>query len=185
MVDASGSTTKAADVTITEGLKRLKTIEKRIDSNSIDITKYASGLATQRPLFESEEKQIQEVKSLVQSSMDLQAEYLRLKRQIELTNLHTQVVIAGESRPISDWLHIKRKLADLAIATYRALNDAAAQGSTRQERAFAQPTGSSAQVVRYFKESEKNAKLREWEDVKAAIDGRLEVINATTMLLPL
>lgn len=186
MGDADGVVTKAADVTIVEGLKRLKAIEKRIDSNCIDIAKYASGLASARPLFESEEKQTQEVKSLVQSSMDLQVEYLRVKRQIELTNLNTQVTIAGETRPISDWLHIKRKTADLAIATYRALNDTAAGGSRREERGYAQsPTGGSSQIVRYFKESEKNAKLREWEDVKAAIDGRLEVINATTKLLPL
>jgi flagellar motility protein MotE (MotC chaperone) len=169
-------------MTIVEALKRLRIIEKKVQSNCTEITRYASGLSTRKPVFESEARQRKEVSSLVQSSADLLKEYLDLKRRIEVTNLNTTVEIEGSSRSIAEWLIVKRKVADLLISVYNSMNDTAAAGERREDRMYSAP-GAAAQVVRYYSEEEKNKLLRKMMDQKAAIDGRLEVINATTPLL--
>jgi len=166
---------------IVEALKRLRIIEKKIGSNNTEATAYASGLSTRKPLFESENKQEDEVKSITQSSVDLIKEYLRLKRLLDLTNLSVTVEIQGETRPIAEWLIVKRKVADMVISVYAALNDMAASGARREDRSF-ESGGKTPQVVRYYKEADKLKHLRHWQDLREAIDGRLEVVNATTDL---
>jgi hypothetical protein len=170
------------EMTLVEALKRLRTIEKKITSNNAEVTRYASGLSTRKPLFDSEDRQLQEVKSLTQSSVDLMTEYLKLKRRIDLTNLSVTIEIEGQKRTIAEWLIVKRKTADLAISIFSALDDSAANAARREDRMYPSD-GKTPQVVKYYKEEVKMKELRGWQDVKAAIDGRLEVVNATTQLL--
>lgn len=168
------------ELTIVEGLKRLRIIEKKIESNNADVVRYASGLSNRKPVFETEERQQEEVKSLTQSSIDLVTEYLKLKRRIDLTNLQVEIEIEGETRTIAEWLIVKRKIADIMIGIYRSLSDSTATTMKRDDRFDGQ--GKPAHIVRYYKEEEKMKRLRHWQDLKAAIDGRLEVVNATTNL---
>ncbi|HUW09080.1 MAG TPA: hypothetical protein VM537_05085 [Anaerolineae bacterium] len=170
-----------AQMKIVEALKRLRIIEKKIAANNTETTAYASGLSTRKPLFESENRQETEVKSITQSSVDLIKEYLRLKRLLDVTNLAVTVEINGETRPIAEWLIVKRKVADMAISIYNALNDSAASGARREDRMY-ESSGKSPQIVRYYKEEERLKHLRHWQDLREAIDGRLEVVNATTDL---
>ena len=107
---------------LVEGMKRLRVIEKRMAANSGDITRYSSMISTERPQFDTEEKQRKKVKSLAQANTDLMDEYLKLKKCIEFTNLMTQVEIKGTKYRISDLLVIKRKLAKMMQHTYLAMN---------------------------------------------------------------
>jgi len=173
--------TGSEGMTIIECMKRLRVIEKRIDSNSGSITQYASMIDSQVPAFETKEKQREEVASRVQANVDLVHEYLRLKRRLELTNLAVRVKVSGKEYSISELIVLRRKLVDSVILTYSSLNDytgKSAQRSAPNIQGQAQP-----QVIRLYKEEDKQAKLREWSDFKAEIDGRLEVVNATTDLL--
>ncbi|KKL89595.1 hypothetical protein LCGC14_1913140 [marine sediment metagenome] len=113
-----------------EAMKRLRVIEKRIGGNSSSITLYSSSVSTEKPLYETESNQRAEVASLIQSNKDLLTEYLGLKRKIEETNLRTIVEIGGIEYAISDLLIIKRKMANLMVRTYRALNEE--QGDKRK-----------------------------------------------------
>ena len=65
----------------------------------------------------TKEDQAKEVASLIQSNNDLCAEYLRIKRSIEYTNLKVSVELQGKAYSISDLLVVKRKLADRMVAT--------------------------------------------------------------------
>ena len=168
-------------MTVVEAMKRLRVIEKRIEGTAQDITKYASMVSTQRPLFETEDKQAEEVKRLVQSNMDLLIEYLRLKRRLELTNLKVKVNVSGVEYSISELLQIRRKVADMAVATYSALNDHT--GSSALRSGIVGAAAQTPQVVRLYKEEAKNKGLRQWQDLKKEIDSRLEVVNATTALV--
>jgi hypothetical protein len=173
------------DTKIVEALKRLRIIEKRVEARCKEITRYASGLSgpTYKPLFDTEERQRQEVKSLVQSALDLLKEYHALKRRIEVTNLLTIVTIEGESRSIAEWLIEKRKVSGMILAIYNALNEVAANASRREDRMYPSGGGATPQVTRFYSEEEKNKELRHVMDRTEAIDGRLEVINATTELV--
>jgi hypothetical protein len=168
-------------MTIIECMKRLRVIEKRIDSNAQDITRYASMINTQIPLFESQEKQREEVARRVQANVDLVHEYLRLKRRLERTNLAVRVKIQNKEYSISELIVLRRKLIDSLLLTYSSLNDFT--GKSAQRSAPNIQGQAQAHVVRLYKEEDKQAKLRKWMDFKAEIDGRLEVVNATTQLL--
>ena len=108
---------------IIEGMKRLRVIEKRMESQRNAVTEYASKLSTEMPRFQTKEDQAKEVASLIQSNNDLCAEYLRIKRSIGFTNLKVTVELHKRVYSISDLLLIKRKLADRMLATNSALND--------------------------------------------------------------
>ena len=165
---------------IIEGMKRLRVIEKRMESQRNAVTEYASKLSTEMPRFQTKEDQAKEVASLIQSNNDLCAEYLRIKRSIEYTNLKVSVELQGKAYSISDLLVVKRKLADRMVATYRALNDTAARDRLRNAPKF---DGETPKVEILYDERTKLDNIRKWQDLADIIDSRLEVINATTDLI--
>ncbi|MHA1817343.1 MAG: hypothetical protein ACTSX1_15180, partial [Candidatus Heimdallarchaeaceae archaeon] len=79
------------DLMLVEGMKTLRVIEKKMTHNQSDIQRYASQVSTEKPYFETEEKQAGEVKKLVQANTDLMTRYLNLKQRVEYTNLMTVV----------------------------------------------------------------------------------------------
>ena len=165
---------------IIEGMKRLRVIEKRMESQRNAVTEYASKLSTEMPRFQTKEDQAKEVASLIQSNNDLCAEYLRIKRSIEYTNLKVTVELQGKAYSISDLLVVKRKLADRMVATYRALNDTVARDRLRNAPKF---DGETPKVEVLYDERTKLDNIRKWQDLADMIDSRLEVINATTDLI--
>ena len=165
---------------IIEGMKRLRVIEKRMESQKSAITEYASKLSTEMPRFRTIEEQKKEVAALVQSNNDLCSEYLRIKRSIEYTNLKVPVEILGKEYKISELLVIKRKLANMMIGTYRALNTTGAQVRLKSAPKFDDET---PKVESLYDERTKLDNIRKWQDLNDAIDSRLEVINATTDLI--
>lgn len=168
-------------MTITEAMKKLRVIEKRMADNIKSITTYASSVSTEKPLFENEAVQKKEVAGLIQANDDLLSEYLHLKKRIEATNLQITAEIGGVKYLISDLLVIKRKLANIMVNTYRALDDSV--GEQRKASSGAGPDGSRPHVVRYYDERVKNEGLRRWQDLYDNIDSRLETINALTDLV--
>ena len=168
---------------IVEGMKTLGIIEKKMNENTRDIQRYASQVSTERPLFETEDKQRKTIKELIQSNSDLLKRYLNLKTRVEYSNLMTTVEMDGEKYSISELLVIQRKLATMMFATYNALNDT--EGQSRLRLTSQPQTGEAPHVVRYYKEEDKRDQQRKWQDLMNNITIRLEVINATTPLLDL
>ena len=165
---------------IIEAMKRLRVIEKRMESNRLAVSEYASKLSTEMPRFKTKEEQEKTVKSLIQSNEDLCVEYLKLKRAIEKTNLETYVELGGRKYSIADLLVIKRKMAGTMIHTYRALNDSAAQARLRTAPKY---DGETPKVEILYDEKSKLENLGRWQDLVDVTDSRLEVINATRDLL--
>lgn len=167
---------------IIEALKNLKTIQKRMEKNCAEITQYCAYVNTETPAFETEEKQRTEVAQRIQANMDLEAEYLRLKKAIETTNLNIKITIGSRTYTITELISIKRVLGKYHAATYSALNPNAAM--TRLNEVFRKGIDGTnpARVVVLYKEEEKNKQLRDWEDFMSQIDGKLEVLNAETEL---
>jgi len=166
---------------IIEALKKLKVIEKRMEKNRQQITQYASMISTERPIFDTEEKQRKEVSSLIQANIDLMKEYLDLKRKIEKTNINVKIEMGGVQYSLSDLLLIKRKMAKVMMSTYEALNTSTAQSRIRN---VSVSSGERApQIVQLYDEKDKIAGLDKWQDLYHNIDSRLEVINATTDLV--
>src|ERR1700733_5212291 len=107
---------------IIEALKNLKTIQKRIDKNCYQIKEYCAYVSYETPVFETEAKQAAEVDSLIQSNLDLEKEYLRLKKAIEITTLAIVVSIGDRSYTITELISIKRVVGKFRLNTYNSLN---------------------------------------------------------------
>jgi hypothetical protein len=166
---------------LSEAMKRLRIIEKRMEDNSKAVTKYASLLSNEKPQFDSEDKQKSEVNQLIQASTDLMKEYLTLKTKIERTNLETVVEVGGKKYSLSELLIIKRKMANHMIDTYRALNDSMAESKMRN--GMAQKSDTAVTIVKMYSEKDKNDNLSIWQDLRDNIDSRIDVVNATTELI--
>jgi hypothetical protein len=169
---------------IIEALKNLKTIQKRMEKNCQQIREYCAYVSVETPVFETQEKQRAEVDALIQSNIDLEVEYLRLKKAIETTNLAVTVTIGTLTHTITELISIKRVVGKFRTATYSALTPQLAL--QRLQQIYNQSKGvdptNPAKVIVVFEEKMRNQKIREWEDFLAQIDGRLEVVNAETDL---
>ena len=166
-------------MTITEGLKKLRRIEKRILKNCVEIDKYSSLLSNEKPIFDTEAKQREEVAKLIQANGDLELEYCRLKARIDYTNLVTYVQIGDDNRTIHDWLVVQRKTGALMSKTFGSLTT---QEARRNQHRYSGKDNTPT-VIRLYDENAKRSGQRKWEDLTdGQIEGRLEVINATTEL---
>jgi hypothetical protein len=168
-----------------EGMKKLKVIAKKIQTNIERINQYASIPSNEKPYFGDEKAQEKEVKSLIQSNEDLVKEYLNLKKRIDLTNLKTIVTIGNETYVLADWLILRRGLSKQMQGTFTALNDVYAESRMKSSSRLPNTADKLAHVVRFYDEREKNEQLQHWVDVDDAIEMRLETVNALTDLLPL
>lgn len=174
-----------SEMTITEGLKKLKLLEKRINKNCEEIERYSSLLSNEKPFFDTEAKQKAEVAQLIQANQDLEKEYCRIKAMIDYTNLMITVKIEDENRTIHSWLTVLRKTGRQLIKTYASLTDR--EASSRQMRFRDKETNMTPTVIRLYDENDKRNGQRKWEDLTSGktIEGRLEVVNATTKLMDL
>jgi hypothetical protein len=166
-------------MTITEGLKKLNRIEKRIIKNCDEIAKYSSLLSNEKPIFDTESKQREEIAKLIQANGDLELEYCRLKSRVDYTNMATYVQIDDDNRTIHDWLLVQRKTGSLMAKTFTSLSTQEAK--LNQHRYIGKEN--TPTIIRLFDENEKRSGQRKWQDlIGGQIEGRLEVINATTEL---
>jgi hypothetical protein len=165
---------------ITEAMKELKLIEKKMMRNNDSIQKYSSQSSHERTFFPTAEEQKKEIKNLLHSNYDLMQNYLSLKQKIEKTNLEVSVEMDGKSYTLSELLVLKRKLAKLMAQSYQSMNDENAKVNIQSFRFSGSET---PKVERFYDEREKNEGLRKWQDFYDNIDSRLEVINATTDLV--
>jgi len=110
------------------------------------------------------------------------AEYLKLKKQVDLTNIQTQVTIGKVTYSISDLLQIKRSVGKLMEATYTSLNDMLAERRLMTLRS--QAIGEKGpRVERMYDETDKHEGLQSWQSLRDEIETRIEVVNATTELV--
>ncbi len=168
---------------IIEALKELKLVEKRIQGNQEQITKYASYVNTDAPLLETELKQRAEVESLIQANNDLIIRYMELKQKVELTNLRTKVTLGGKEWTISQLISLRRGLGKFYISTLQAVNPNTAMARMRQFSNGYDATN-PPKVILLWDEAKKNEQLKYWQqEVLDRIDPTLEIVNATTDLV--
>ena len=169
------------EMTITEGLSQLNLIIDRMEKNNKEIRTYSSLLSNEKPYFDTEAKQREELNKLIQSNHDLEKEYARIKSMIDFTNLVTMVNINGDIRSIHGWLTITRKTGKLLFDTYKSLDESTA---TQKQLRFKDSSGNFPNVIRLYDENTKRQGQKKWEDLTGGkqIISRLEVVNATTTL---
>ncbi len=95
-------------MTIIEALKKLKLLEKKMESNISNISRYSSIQDNEIPSFGTVENQMKEVASFVQSNLDLAQEYANLKQSIDKTNMAVLVDFNWQKFSIANLILLKR-----------------------------------------------------------------------------
>ena len=162
-----------------EALKSQKKINEKIDRNVRLLEVYATKLSIEKPIFETDESQRNEVQKLLNANLSLVDHYLWLKRCIEYTNVNVKVEIFGKIYTIADLLHLKRVGIEMILKTYKSLNDFNSQQRITTRKNFDR----DVTIDYFYDEKEKNDKIKEWRDLYDAIDSKLEIINATTDMI--
>jgi len=164
-----------------EGMKDLKLIEKRLNRTAVEVQKYSSLLDNEKPLLDTEAAQRDKVKSLEQQGKDLYTLYLTTKRNVDYTNCMTPVEINGETLTISQWLQVRLKAGSWLKNVYESMNEQEAE--SHMMRRYGGGASGDIGIVRMYDEAGRMEKLNEVIERIENIDGRLEVVNATTELM--
>lgn len=165
-----------------EALKKQKDLRRKVTDLVEKIGKHSADLDIENPVYPDTKAQVD---GWLQAVRDLTLEIERLNRCVQFTNLRTEVAIELEgkavAKPLCDWVLRRRELAKLELAAWRALTDR----SLPATQVLKQSTGEQREIKirRYYDPALKDKKVDSLQSEPLIIDGRLEVVNATTDLI--
>lgn len=166
-------------MTLIQGMKKLKIIQKKITDNTARIREYAALPSTMKPHFGTADEQRKQVNGLMQANIDLIKDYIDLKKRVDQTNLETRVTIGSQEFTIAALLVLRRGMGKMMIDTWLALDDKLVERTVATMRNKDNPV----YTERYYDEQVKHAGLQKAQTLMDEIELRLETINATTALV--
>ncbi|MBE9572557.1 MAG: hypothetical protein IMF11_18180, partial [Proteobacteria bacterium] len=125
-----------------------------------------------------------QVDSWVQAHSDILKEILRLRIAIQQTNLVTRVTVELGGRivtkTIAEWIHRRRDLAEEELSMWNCLTDRGIKEGTGSG-----PSGDPMEfkIIRFYDPGLRDTKRELYQSEPMIIDGRLEVVNATTDMI--
>lgn len=174
--------------TITEGLAELKTLRKRIDKKRESIGQYLARAEAVRDPLEKQGGSETHIRNESQAVVQLEDNYVELRRRIAVANDATIVTVLSISRPISDWLIWRREIAPARQAWLSDL-----RSGIQQLRAQTQKRGGSMisatattvdtkpdDIVVNIDEAALDKEMEQLGEILGTLDGQLSLKNATT-----
>lgn len=179
--------------TLTNALKELRLIKKKMRKNVELVRQYSSISSDYELFFPSKEEQKQKVQSLIQAQEDHVKRFLLLKRRVEFTNVMIQTEIDGQKFSMSDLIQIRvqskkeerksnldlRKVdgvVSLLFRTYNAMSDDHGEEKIRLR-------GGAGKIIRFYDEQEKQEKINRLEEFVENVGDELDTFNTVTKLL--
>lgn len=175
-------------IKLIEAMKEVKHTLRKMEDTKKKVAMYCADLDCMQPTYGSADEQKKKVSEWLQMYHDLALNLTDLKRNIQNTNLNTNVTIkVGDNnitRSIAEWVIRRREIIDLEIAVYSSLSDRGlADKSLLVRGGLDDKKVRDARVRFYFDASERDKNLETLKTEKESIDKALEIINATTELL--
>jgi len=176
-----------AQFTITEGLAELKTIVKRCEKKRTSILSYLS-----RPmgLVDPLEKQggsAKFIKEETQALRDLQNRHLAIRMAIQQANHTTRIKIGDTEMSVAEWLTWRKEQAPenrQFLVNIRSGLDRARRETQQRGGTVAMP-GAEAKAIDLTVNIDEKAlseNIEGLEAVEGALDGKLSLVNAVTLI---
>lgn len=166
---------------IIEALKKIKELYKKAEDIRGKVSKYCVKMSFEQDRYENQGEQ---VKSWIQAHRDIILEIESLRERVAKTNLQTEVTIeVGHNKitkSIHSWISRRRDLVGLEMTCWQQLDD---KGMNDQKIRLTNGDVQEITVVRFFDYKDKDAKLNDLREELSQIDGKLEIVNATTDIL--
>ncbi len=171
------------EITITEALAEIPTIEKRIEKKREFVKNYLYRKSSIRDPHEKDGGSSELIARERQAIFDLQDRLIKIRSVIQKANSENTILIGNETKTISDWLTWRREIApkeqyflsiiteDLKRMRHKAMNEGV--GVTDKDSGF------SRDYVVNVNELELSKEIEDLEFVLGTLDGQLSLKNAT------
>ena len=169
---------------IIEAMKKIKDDQRKLSDLRDKITKYAADMDHGDPTYPDQKKK---VRGWLQAHEDISQEIGKLRAQLQLTNVTTEVTIevGGNqvTKTIAEWISRRRDMAKQDADAWYAL-DKLERTKTVHDARLQKPDGSvvDVKVRRFYDPEERDNRLDMYQSEPSLIDARLEVVNAVTDL---
>jgi len=167
---------------IIEGLKKVKELEKKINDLIAKVELASADTELDTPLYPDQKAKVAE---WMQAIHDLLLEIERLKYRIQKTNVLTEVTIElGNkqiTKSISQWILRRQSFAEKEKYAWSRLTDRGLQTQATRSSNTSEPKYYKVRI--YFDPQERDKMMSVYSSERSIIDGKLEIVNATTDLL--
>jgi molybdopterin converting factor small subunit len=176
-----------AQVTITEALAELKTIDKRIVKKREFVLGYLLRQEMFKDPLEKDGGSVSAIKREMQAIRDLEERKIAIRRAIQQANERNSVTVGRQVRSIADWLVWRREVAPVQqqfLANLRTKIEQARQEATRRGAGLSasQEAAKPNDVIVNVNEQELAQHIEELEEVLGKLDGQLSLKNATLFI---
>jgi hypothetical protein len=171
------------EITITEALAEIPTIEKRIEKKKEFILNYLYRQSSVRDPHEKDGGSPVLIAREKQAIADLQERLIKIRTVIQKTNAENTITIENQTRTIVDWLTWRREIAPKEQEFLRNLiykiksvrQQAMKQGVSVTDK----DAGFSSDYVVNINERELSEQIESLENILGILDGQLSLKNAT------
>lgn len=184
----------ATKLTITEALAEIKTIGKRLDKKKqavlLNVARDGRMLDPLGRDGGSEKFVAQERQAI----RDLEDRLIRIRTQIQLTNLNTPLTVGKRRMSVAEWLTFRREVAEGQQLFYSGLSQSIRSIRAKYEQPSFNITGRNAAVANtggetkpvevavHLDEKTLIGEQEELEMLLGTLDGQLSLLNATTTI---
>jgi hypothetical protein len=175
-------------LTITQGLREVKTLHERIAKKRQFINEHLVRQADRRDPLENDGGQAVVIAREIQAIADMEIRVLKLRRQIAIANLQTQVTVGDETMSISDWIIWKREIAPREREHLHSMAQRLNSAMVEARRgglavvAHGEPTLTNLDVIFNFSVSALQEAADKLTRDLGELDGLLSMANATTLI---
>lgn len=179
------------NITITEALAEIKTIGKRVETKQSQLRSFLFRDSRMKDPMEKDGGSEEFIKRERQAIEDLQRRVIALRFAVQKANMVTPLKLGEKEMTVYEWLiwrkevapHLQTQLSSMWNDLQNARATAQRQGISVVAAAAAVQGGSDAkEVVVNINEQELARQREEVETSLGELDGRLSLINATTMV---
>lgn len=180
-------------ITITEALQEIKTIVSRIEKKRKNLGLYIARDARVRDPFEASGGSAKYVKEERQSILDLEIRIIKVRTEIQKSNLTKQLTVGDQTKTVSEWLTWRREISSgqqaftnqVAVGLKKMREDTQKKGGKVTALANAEvnfDANAPADLIVNLDERDILKEADYLEQTLGALDGKLSLFNATTTI---
>ncbi len=175
-----------AKITITEGLAEIKTLNARIVKKRESAARYLARDARLRDPLEADGGSVEFIKRERQAVHDLEERIVGIRCAIQAANQANSLEVGETRRSIAGWLNWRREISQGArgflSGLTNGLNQVRQQALKQGLNVTATETGNAGDIVVAINERQLAKEVEQMEQVLGELDGKLSLLNATTMI---
>ena len=170
------------ETSVAEAMVELKLIMKKIENRMVQVKKYSSKAKMVEDEIENQEKH---VKELLQSAEDLIQRYIKIKLEIQKSNLETTFEFQGKTYAVAEAILLKQGLLDLQERLWDSLSNSAGKAQINEYlRKFGMGTMTEEALEKielvpflFYDEKMKEKKLEELLELRSYLDRLIDKSN--------